>query len=303
MITKPRIGVVTPSFNQGEFLEEAIDSVLSQNYPYLEYVVIDGGSTDHSVDIIRKYEKYLHFWISEKDDGQSNAINKGLKRLRGDVWAYLNSDDAYTPGTFVKVADVFQQQDVKWVTGRGIYVDIHGVPISEMTPVRDWDIGSVLGRLISDPIIVAPQVSNFMATSILDRFGYFDESLHYAMDFDFGLRPLLDGIRPVLINDILGKARLHPSSKTVSGGEEAFTKEKAIILERISKSIDARYKSSVTNALRNHRRHELLTAVRRNWEGHGRISGMIKWARAVREDPTFIYYRPALGLLHQIIRF
>src|SRR5271166_6639276 len=131
-----QIGIVTPSYNQGRFLEETIDSVLSQGYPHLQYVIMDGGSTDESVEIIRRYERHLAFWISERDHGQSHAINKGLRRLRTDVGAYLNSDDTYLPETFVKVAAAFLDPGVKWVTGRGAYVDVRGRRVKDMIPVR-----------------------------------------------------------------------------------------------------------------------------------------------------------------------
>jgi glycosyltransferase involved in cell wall biosynthesis len=296
------IGIVTPSFNQGQFLEETIDSVLAQNYPLLDYAIIDGGSTDNSLEIIKKYEKYLAFWVSEQDEGQSSAINKGLRRLRGNVWAYLNSDDTYAPETFAKVAEVFrQQQDVKWVTGRGIYVDLTGRPCKEMNPVRKWDVESVLERLIAAPIIVAAQVSNFMATSIIDQFGYFDESLHYAMDVDFGLRPLLAGIRPVLIDEALGRARLHPASKTITKGQDAFAEETALVLKRLLCTAESKYRPAIANALKGYQRQKVLADVRSTWQGGGRTSGIAAWARAAKGDRGLVYNRPALGLLRRII--
>ena len=103
----PKISIITPSFNQGKFLEETILSVINQDYPDLEYIIIDGGSSDNSVEIIKKYEKYLTYWISEKDSGQSSAINKGLKKISGELVAWINSDDLYCPNVFSKIAEYF----------------------------------------------------------------------------------------------------------------------------------------------------------------------------------------------------
>ena len=113
----PTISIVTPSFNQAAFLAETIESVLSQNYPKLEYVVIDGGSTDGSVEIIRKYEKHLSYWVSEPDKGQYDAVNKGFARTRGDVMGWINSDDKHTPWTLRVVGEIFAEcQNVEWLT-------------------------------------------------------------------------------------------------------------------------------------------------------------------------------------------
>jgi glycosyltransferase involved in cell wall biosynthesis len=123
----PKISIVTPSFNQGQFIEDTIQSVLSQNYPNLEYIIIDGGSTDNSVEIIKKYEKHLTYWISEPDRGHAHALNKGFAKSTGEIMAWINSDDKYFPWTFETVAEVFTQfNDIEWLTGHPAFFDIKG---------------------------------------------------------------------------------------------------------------------------------------------------------------------------------
>jgi glycosyltransferase involved in cell wall biosynthesis len=113
----PKISIVTPSFNQGQFIENTILSVLEQNYPNLEYIIIDGGSTDNSVEIIKKYKKYLSYWVSEKDRGQYHAINKGFEKSHGEIMAWLNSDDMYCKWAFDTCADIFSQcTEIEWIT-------------------------------------------------------------------------------------------------------------------------------------------------------------------------------------------
>lgn len=227
------LGIVTPSFNQAEFLEQAIDSVLSaKSRVPLVYGVVDGGSTDGSKEIIQKYEKHLDFWVSESDTGQSNAINKGLRRLHFDAWGYLNSDDYYVPGALEAVHAAFAEHDALWVTGIGRYFDEKG-PVQDMSPVSDWEIDDVIKGLSQKPVMIASQVSNFMSRKILDRFGYFDETLHYTMDVEFGLRPILAGIRPIVLPRVIGMARLHNESKTVSRGDVAIPSEIEDVLRRL----------------------------------------------------------------------
>ena len=124
MTVFPKISIVTPSFNQAQFLEETILSVINQNYPNLEYIIIDGGSTDGSVDIIKKYEKHLTYWVSEPDNGHGHALNKGFSTTTGEIMAWINSDDKYYPSTFATVAEIFNKfSDINWIHGKNSRID------------------------------------------------------------------------------------------------------------------------------------------------------------------------------------
>jgi glycosyltransferase involved in cell wall biosynthesis len=275
----PSISIVTPSYNQGQFIEETIRSVVLQGYPSLEYTIVDGGSTDGTVEIIKKYERYLSRWVSEKDSGQSHAINKGLSQLTGEVWAYLNSDDVYCPGTFAKVAESFSDPSVDWVTGVGRYVDVHGEWVKDMTPTPDWSMPDVLVSLLHAPIMVASQVSNFMRSAIITRYGLFNHELHYCMDVEFGLRFMMDGGRPSIIDDVLAKARLHPASKTVSmAASGAFQNEVAGILRGLLKhaSMTPSMRRQVMDSLSDHAKLAAILDVRDAWTNHGKSSAFVR---------------------------
>lgn len=187
----PRISIITPSFNQGHFIEETIQSVLSQNYPNLEYIIIDGGSTDQTVEIIQQYEDQITYWISERDRGQTHAINKGLDRATGDILAYLNSDDYYLPGTLHKVAEYFRQfPQTDLLHGRCRYVNEQGDKIGEQfgniqsfeEVVDIWEVWWKKRQFVQ------PEV--FWSRRIMKKVGSFNESLHYVMDYDYWCRIL-----------------------------------------------------------------------------------------------------------------
>lgn len=205
-----KITVITPSFNQGEYLEQTIDSVLSQNYNNLEFMVIDGGSTDNSVEIIKKHEKFINYWVSEKDSGQSNAINKGLKAATGDIINWLNSDDWYTENTLHKVAAAFENENTNVFCGRSRIVE-NGIEIRQN---KGTDIYSSVEKTIGFARIDQPET--FFRKSCTDKIGLLNENLQYVMDRDWWIRYLLlfglNGIEKT--DDILVNFRSHPNSKT-----------------------------------------------------------------------------------------
>ncbi len=220
----PRISIVTPSYNQGPYIEETIRSVLDQGYPNLEYIVMDGGSTDNSVAIIRKYESKLSFWVSEKDRGQSDAINRGWERSDGDILAYLNSDDAYEPGVLDSVTEVFRNHpEADLVYGDYSYMDSSGrVYASFRTP--EVDLATlVMGNYISQPTV-------FLRRGLWQRIGPLNDELHYVMDFDYWIRAAVAGARFFPNSRPHARMRIHSVSKTF-GSEHRSWSEYVQVLE------------------------------------------------------------------------
>jgi glycosyltransferase involved in cell wall biosynthesis len=213
----PKITIVTPSYNQGQYLEQTIQSVLNQQYPNLEYIIIDGGSSDNSVDIIKKYENQLAYWISEKDDGQSHAINKGLQKATGEIFNWLNSDDYYEPNALFKIANAFQNPEVEVVCGRSRLFTNTDTTLyySKGTDVYHNNLAKTIGWARID------QPETFFRRDIVKQIGLLDTRLHYLMDRDWWIKYLfLFGLHGVAkLNETVVNFRLHESSKTVSQSE------------------------------------------------------------------------------------
>ena len=216
----PRVSIVTPSYNQGQFIEETIRSVLLQGYPNLEYIIMDGGSTDDSVDSIRKYEPWLANWISEPDRGQSHAINKGIQQASGDILLWLNSDDLCLPDAFRKVALAFlADPTVSLITGQARIIDANGENIGELRSYFiSWD------ELVTNPCNSIRQISTFFSRSLFNELGLVDENLHIAMDTDLLVRFTQFQV-PQILDDYLSAFRKHQDAKTftqlIKGYEES----------------------------------------------------------------------------------
>jgi glycosyltransferase involved in cell wall biosynthesis len=204
----PLVTIVTPSFNQGRFIRETIESVLAQDYPNIEYMVVDGCSRDETLDILKEYGERI-CWISEKDNGQTEAINKGWKMGNGQIFAWLNSDDTYLPGAVTNaVAFLKANPNAMLVYGEGWHIKEDG-EIIERYPTEPFN----LLRLAETCYICQPTV--FLRKKLLDEIGYLDESLNYCMDYDLWIRaakryPLS------YIDKYLAKSRLYAATKTIS---------------------------------------------------------------------------------------
>jgi glycosyltransferase involved in cell wall biosynthesis len=203
----PRISVVTPSLNQAQFLEETILSVLNQDYPNLEYIIIDGGSTDGSVDIIKKYERYLAYWVSEPDEGQVHALQKGFDRSTGEILAWINSDDTYEPGALLAVGEIFAQlPEADVVYGNANLIDAEGKLIREIRCVPYHPLALPVALNIH-------QTSTFWRRSLFERVGGMNLEYKYGMDHELFYRFVKARARFVFVRKTLSNYRQHPAAK------------------------------------------------------------------------------------------
>jgi glycosyltransferase involved in cell wall biosynthesis len=209
-MSAPRLTVITPSLNQAQYLERALRSVLDQDYPNLEYIVMDGGSKDGSVEILRRYDDRLAHWVSEPDDGQAWAINRAIERSTGEVIAYINSDDYYLPGAFDAALPFFQDSAVRWVVGACEVRESDGTLTSLTTPVPP--VGRRANWIRST--WYAPQASSFWRRDVFDEFGLLRDDLEFVFDTEFGLRLVLGGVRPLTIEQPLAVRYLHEEAKS-----------------------------------------------------------------------------------------
>lgn len=283
----PKLSIITPSFNQAQYLEETILSVLKQDYDSLDYIIIDGGSTDGSVDVIRKYEKQLSYWVSEKDGGQAHALNKGLVKAKGDIVAYINSDDLYLPGAFAAVIRYFREHPrCEWLCGDTIMFGEHAntLPISAEVPRSAAHALSWAYK--------APQPGMFWKRELLHE--GFDERWRYCFDHELYVRLLLSGHKCDHLKVPLAAYRLHQASKTVAEGK-LFDRE----FDEIAEIHGTKLKGAGRRwcvATRN-----LRLSYEASSAGHRRAA-VNKLLRALMIYPESIVWRPFWGCLHQLIR-
>jgi glycosyltransferase involved in cell wall biosynthesis len=231
---RPKLTIITPSFNQAGFIDKTLRSVLDQGYENLEYIVVDGGSTDGSADIIRRYEDRLAWWVSEPDRGQTDALNKGLRRATGEIVAYINSDDYYLPGAFDHAVAALERSDALWVTGTCRYVNVHENDDHSWVPSAPPD-GRY--RWVLDPWGV-PQAATFWRRELFERHGLFREDMHYVFDTEFGVRLALAGELPAIVDEALAVRVVHDEAK--SWDLEPFEREQKRFIELFAPQLTRR---------------------------------------------------------------
>ncbi len=218
----PRISIVTPNYNLGQFIEETIRSVLLQGYPNLEYIIIDGGSTDNSVEIIKKYEQYLAYWVSERDRGQSHGINKGLERCTGDYIAWMNSSDCYMPDAFKDIFIQLKESHPDLIYGCGyIGNSLNDKQVIDGKGTKFFSLKYLL-RFFYNLEYIIPSQSIFVSKKLLKKVGLLNEELHYWMDLDWLARIALE--KPLVYRHQKPNFfyRVHNDAKTVVAHKAAI---------------------------------------------------------------------------------
>jgi len=216
MELNPLVSIVTPSFNQARFLEATIESVFAQNYPRLEYIIVDGGSTDGSRDIIMKYSGQLAWWTSEQDRGQTDALNKGFTHAKGDIFAWLNSDDTYEPGAVTSAVEYLKgNSPVGLVYGDSNYINKSGQVIGKF-PAAQTDL-----HRLRQGYVHIPQQASFFRGDLWRLVGPLDPSFYFAMDYDLWVR-IAARAQVKYIQQTWANFRLHSAGKTIADDDRCW---------------------------------------------------------------------------------
>jgi len=213
----PLVSIVTPSFNQARYLETTIKSVLEQDYPHIEYIIVDGGSTDGSVDVIKKFEGRLAWWVSEQDQGQTDAINKGFNRAQGEILAWINSDDTYNPNTVEQaVKYLMDNPEVGLVYADCNFIDESGQVIGKFNAAQT-DL-----RYLRQGYVHIPQQTMFFRAKYWKELGPLDPSFYFAMDYDLWTRIARHSPLKYIAGKIWANFRIHTTSKTSVADERGW---------------------------------------------------------------------------------
>jgi len=294
----PTLTVITPSYNQGRFLQETIDSVLSQGIADLEYIIVDGGSTDESVEVIKRHERHLAWWVSEKDRGQSHAINKGIARANGTWLAYLNSDDVYLPGALQSLLDALRAKPAaRWIAG-----GVVGFGSAEM-PVHEWHLPTVprgMLDLLSSRFQMA-QPGHIWSRALVQQVGGFDESLRYLFDINLYAALIAHGVTCEALDRPVAGYRFHATSKTVAEGS-LFEKEWDIIRTRYMTSLAPLDRLRASHRIGLLKAQALVTEAAALADAGDGAAARAGFAHAVRRHPGVLLTRAGAGCARRLLR-
>lgn len=294
----PILTVITPSYNQGAYLEETIESILSQGVPGLEYMIVDGGSTDESVEVIKRHARHLAWWVSEKDRGQAHAINKGLARATGRWVSYLNSDDLYLPGALHALLDSLRESpEARWIVGG---VLCFGTPDA---PVHDWHTPAV-PRTMLDLLSSRFQISQpgcIWDRELLQTVGGFDESLRYLFDINLYAAFLSRGVRCHALPRPVAAYRFHPTSKTVAEGHHYET-EWDIIRARYVTSLPRTMRWRAAHLIGLLKAQAMVVDAARAAEAGDLATARAGYFAGVRRHPGIVFSRAGMGCVRRMLR-
>ena len=292
----PTLTVITPAFNAERFLAETIESVLNQDVPGLEYIIVDGGSTDGTVDVIRKYEKHLAWWVTEKDRGQAHAFNKALARATGEFVAEADADDVYLPGALHAALDMLHTTPgARWVAG-----GVLGFGTADV-PYHDWHMPNVPTSLL-DCVTARFQAAtpgHVWSREMIQAVGGYDESMRYLFDFELFANLLWHGERCFALERPVAAYRFHPESKSVKEAD-SFEAEWDVIRDRyvprlpFQQRIIARHRIAMRRS-----GAQYSVAARELADGHAGDARR-RFARAIMSYPPSLLSRSGLGCARRL---
>ena len=295
VVAKPLFTVVTSSFNQARYLEETIQSVQAQGRDDVEHLVLDGGSTDGSVEILRRHDRSLAWWVSAPDNGQPAAWNAGARRARGAIVGFLNSDDLYLPGGLMEMERLARAApDAEWLVGGTNYFGEGSRALSYpgVAPASAADVLYFAAY--------APQPGHFFRRSLIERVGEFDETLQFSFDLDFFVRCALAGARAAATSQVVAAFRFHGESKSIS--QITLHQADTIAVERRHWPEIRRREGGYAKRVRTgYHGHLALKAVRDALSAGDRAAGWRMLGGAVRRYPSMLRTRAFAGTVQRLL--
>jgi glycosyltransferase involved in cell wall biosynthesis len=296
-----KISIIIPSYNQGAYLEETLNSVLQQKEAEFEVIVIDGGSTDETLPLLERYSNQISYWESTPDRGQTHAINKGLKRISGDVWAYLNSDDLLVPGALATVSRHFQSGDTLWLSGGSDVFDHEGtrgvIEVGAAHSLKDY----LTSWNRCSKYVFPFSGACFMHKAVMDKIGFFDENFNYSMDMEYYCRAIFAGIKQTVVPERLARWRWHAESKTSRKGIAfGFRHDEILIAEKFANKLPQDERRELEKELEEQQRWLVVReAMWLHSEGN-RAAALSLIISSLRTNPLLVTFRPWLGALRRI---